>query len=369
MTATSKLGVFVVEDHCDALQYIHKGLKEGLLPFEGLAMMHLDAHPDLMVTSDMDAEVCFKPHDLYEVLASSECGIAEWILPLVYERHLAQLWWIRSPWSDQILDGRHTIPLGRVKCTGLLRTSSELPYFVDDQLYCAREEMDKVAELDLNVSTLAGAAEALPEWAKHKGWVLDICCDYFSTHSPFLEELRGSLGDSGVACIKEVYALPSFRGAATSVPHKQQIAQEAVFSRQMEGLVGGKLDWSQSDSDLAARYPDLLELYPTRGEGLRVVTALVKLLRCVTDKERKAILYMGHCACLPHHPSTKEEVEGMVSGLEQLLRRDGLHRPAIVTIALSAQDGYTPPGVVGHIYSSVIDMLQRLFGALDIKRK
>lgn len=48
-------------------------------------MMHLDAHPDLMVTPEMPAATCFCPYDLYETLDTAEGGIAEWILPLVYQ--------------------------------------------------------------------------------------------------------------------------------------------------------------------------------------------------------------------------------------------------------------------------------------------
>lgn len=68
-------------------------------------MVHFDAHPDLMLTPDIPAATCFRPHDLYEALAAAEGGIAEWILPLVYQGHLAKLWWIRPPWARQFVDG------------------------------------------------------------------------------------------------------------------------------------------------------------------------------------------------------------------------------------------------------------------------
>ena len=75
----------VVDDHCDALRHIHAAIRLGTLPFTGLRMMHWDAHPDLMVTPDMRAATCFSPHDLYHALEAAEGGIAEWILPLVYQ--------------------------------------------------------------------------------------------------------------------------------------------------------------------------------------------------------------------------------------------------------------------------------------------
>lgn len=95
----------VVDDHCDALNHIHAAIRRGTLPFSGLHMIHLDAHPDLMITPDLKAETCFRPHDLYDALREAEGGIAEWILPLVFQGHLSKLWWIRPPWANQFKDG------------------------------------------------------------------------------------------------------------------------------------------------------------------------------------------------------------------------------------------------------------------------
>lgn len=79
------LRVHVVDDHCDALSKIHGAIRVGALPFSGLSVLHFDAHPDLMVTPDMPAGTCFHPEELYHTLATAEGGIAEWILPMVYQ--------------------------------------------------------------------------------------------------------------------------------------------------------------------------------------------------------------------------------------------------------------------------------------------
>lgn len=82
---STPLRCYIVDDHCDALSKIHIAIRRGSLPFKGLSALHFDAHPDLMVTPDMPAETCFSPHALYDTLAEAEGGIAEWILPLVYQ--------------------------------------------------------------------------------------------------------------------------------------------------------------------------------------------------------------------------------------------------------------------------------------------
>lgn len=79
------LRVHIVDDHCHALSKIHGAIRAGALPFSGLSILHFDAHPDLMVTPDMPASTCFHPEELYHTLATAEGGIAEWILPMVYQ--------------------------------------------------------------------------------------------------------------------------------------------------------------------------------------------------------------------------------------------------------------------------------------------
>lgn len=105
--SSTRLRCHVVDDHCDALKHIHAAIRRRALPFASLAMMHFDAHPDLMVTPDMPAEICFSPRDLYQALGTAEGGIAEWILPMVFQGHLSKLWWIRPKWAHQFLDGNY----------------------------------------------------------------------------------------------------------------------------------------------------------------------------------------------------------------------------------------------------------------------
>ena len=44
----SRLPVHVVEDHDEALPLIYRAIGSKRVPFEGLAFVHFDAHPDLL---------------------------------------------------------------------------------------------------------------------------------------------------------------------------------------------------------------------------------------------------------------------------------------------------------------------------------
>jgi hypothetical protein len=44
----SQLPVYIVEDHDEALPLIYRAIGSRHLPFEGIAFVHFDAHPDLL---------------------------------------------------------------------------------------------------------------------------------------------------------------------------------------------------------------------------------------------------------------------------------------------------------------------------------
>ena len=43
-----QLPVYIVEDHDEALPLIYRAIGSKKLPFEGIAFIHFDAHPDLL---------------------------------------------------------------------------------------------------------------------------------------------------------------------------------------------------------------------------------------------------------------------------------------------------------------------------------
>ena len=49
------LRVCIVDEHSDALESIHLGIRSKKVPFKGFKLLHFDAHPDLCVTTEMRA--------------------------------------------------------------------------------------------------------------------------------------------------------------------------------------------------------------------------------------------------------------------------------------------------------------------------
>ncbi|CAM9999247.1 unnamed protein product, partial [Heterosigma akashiwo] len=90
--------VHVVEHHSDVLEILHAAIRRKKLPFEGLKIIHIDAHPDLALNADLSRRVVFQPRELYKLLEMSEGGIAEFLLPAVYQGHISHISWIKPNW-------------------------------------------------------------------------------------------------------------------------------------------------------------------------------------------------------------------------------------------------------------------------------
>jgi hypothetical protein len=61
-----------------------QALRRRRLPFDGLHMLHVDAHPDLSFPRSAAAGVVFQPEELYDLLDESVSGgnAARTLLPL-----------------------------------------------------------------------------------------------------------------------------------------------------------------------------------------------------------------------------------------------------------------------------------------------
>ena len=92
----SKLPVFVVEDHHDVLPHIYRAIGGRYLPFTGVAMLHLDSHPDLLVP-ELQADLFHSTEQLYGAL-----DIANWLAPALYSGHVTTLVWMKPSWARQI---------------------------------------------------------------------------------------------------------------------------------------------------------------------------------------------------------------------------------------------------------------------------
>lgn len=185
-----KIPVHVVEEHNDALQFVYAAIGGKKLPVEGTTLVHLDSHPDMLISRELKGSDARSGKKLLELLQ-----IENWIVPAAAAGHLSRVVWLRPPWAKQLADGTRVIGVGDHPETGLLRVDSPEPYYLSDALF-SRQLRNK-REFTLTVAELGDPDRKRQDEMNHTTeltnklevsapYVLDIDLDFFSTDNPFL---------------------------------------------------------------------------------------------------------------------------------------------------------------------------------------
>ncbi|KAJ8563979.1 hypothetical protein ON010_g7366 [Phytophthora cinnamomi] len=210
---------------------------------------------------------------------------------------------------------------------------------------------------------------------KSKGYVLDIDLDYFSTWNPFCRDLEARIGESAVQVVAQVFACVRFKRAPlenmTAIQRNSERRSFCEFMERFKAInmqgnsASAKLEWTQLVSELAFLYADSIEVEELFGKFAEVLDRYHD-----DEATRNEIWAAGPFLGLPHHESSSEEIERIVTELEHFLHShalDASNPPAIVTIAKSTGDEYLPPHQLDEVLSSVLKMLERVFGELSTK--
>ena len=345
--------VFVMEEHSTALEVIHRCIRRKALPFSGTALVHVDSHPDLSWPRELPAAIVTEPRALYEALDTSVGGIAEWILPLVAAGHVDHVNWVRSPFATQISDGTHRFLVGPEPRSGMLRVSSDEAYFDDEALHSRELSLESGAvEFVLEV----GCDAALPP--AEAPWILDVCLDWLKCANPFREGLRSALGPADAAAVLAAHSEATHRRAvlAPAARRAARARHEAAVDDAIERAARGER------ADRRA----LLRFYAPR-DGATIVDRLLDVLRRRRDA-LDAIKWAWPCLNLPASPA-QDDGAARLARLERTLTRwtsaSPPREPALVTVARSADDGYTPGAAA--LEGDVLAMIRRVYGEFELR--
>lgn len=183
-----KIPIYVVEEHNDALQFIYSAIGGKKLPLEGTALLHLDAHPDMLIDRKLKGVEARSGRNVLPLLQ-----IENWIVPAIAAGHINQVVWLRPPWARQFRDGTRPIHVGDHPITGELRVDSKEPYYLSDALYSKQLKNTRkfiFTSAELSDTSLAGNETSNQKYLENlnvgQPYVLDIDLDFFSTGNPFL---------------------------------------------------------------------------------------------------------------------------------------------------------------------------------------
>lgn len=368
-----QIHVGIVESHDVALPFYYSLIRKKLIPSSNMTLIHFDAHPDLSIPSHNISKTTANKNDnkltsstssvtqwkdlfiLESLLAGTEGGIAEWILPLIYNQIFKKVVWIRNHFCSQFSDGIYEFCIGDKAygpdaspkaCISLAE-----PYFNVENVVAAVKDMkpDTVRNGSLEVILVDDFGNLPTEQGQY--YILDICLDYFSTENPFLKELKQLIaldllsvdGDSDDQILDSVVAVMEhvqkhYKTAADKEAYEMKI-------RILSDIVhGGSLPTRSVFSD---EYDKLISIFHHNIQSLSRAT-----------KEyiwnNRTVLNLPHC--IATEAQLDCSIRQFKEHLSLFILRNGL--PLAVSIARSVEDGYTPQSNASNLQCRVLDTLQ-----------
>ncbi|CAG9796447.1 unnamed protein product [Diatraea saccharalis] len=335
-----KIPIYVVEEHNDALQFIYSAIGGKKLPIEGTTLLHLDAHPDMLIDRKMKGEQARSGRKVLPLLQ-----IENWIMPAVAAGHLGRVLWLHPPWAKQFTDGSRVIQIGDDATTGLLRVDNTEPYYLSDALYSS--QLTNIMKFDFTVAELASDTSDQSERTFRdlandlnicQPYVLDIDLDFFSTANPFLSlyknidlynKLEPVFSSDMPDDISEESLKKAIRKREEQLDELEILFQHLEQYNSLEGYSGHKTDLYYKVSDIASE-----------------VLAESERLNEVPDWWA---VFAGGCTRdqggPPHHISSQAEITNeILNGVHPLLKN--LPPPVLITVARSTDDGYCPSNQV-----------------------
>ncbi|KAK7159229.1 hypothetical protein R3I94_005531 [Phoxinus phoxinus] len=415
-----KLPVWIVEDHHEVVQHIYRAIGSKHIPMKDIKMVHLDSHPDLLIPVNMPADTVYDKETLL-----SELSIENWIMPMVYAGHISHVAWLHPYWAQQIKEGEHSMCVGRDSSTTTIRVTSRDDYFLSDALYVPLDQLENPQKLHLDVIRVDPANCLQKKKDKNgqsgakipKAAVKEDCDVLFKKDTPCTsssQPLDGStasgdvidtvmktdVGSTSYITDKLLAVIEQTDPFILDIdldffscknPFKEMFTQEEYdllqelysFSRPPQDPTEEELSdcverRTHQLEDLEAAFADLVE-----DDGQETVErlaanprmkSLIRLVHSLKNRTQSPDYEMVHQAgltCdfseLPHHISSEEEIQQMITAVQLFL--EALPKPTIVTISRSSLDEYCPAEQVDSIQNSVLDILESLFGCLDVHRE
>jgi hypothetical protein len=343
----NKFDIFIVEDHNDVVEPIHRAIGSKRLNFSNLILVHFDSHPDLGIPQqNFNADDVFNKAKLYEHLS-----IENWIMPIVYAGHFTDIVWIKPQWSTQIDLGEYKqIIIGKNKFTNTIQCNCRESYFITDLLYANERDLVNCKEFNLHVydfdqivsmPTDNNSLFHLLNRYSSRQIVFDIDLDFFSTMNPFIEIL-GENYNQFLAFYEHTQPNNLLR------EHKNS---EDQFDHFYDLYKKEKLE----------NLTKILSLLTSPS-----VNSLNELINC--NKDSIDILH-SYCSSLddrplPHHISTQNEIDKMMDNFKLFLNiffNNNSKNPGLITIARSSIDDYCPVDKVDQLQNDVIQIIQSHF--------
>nr|XP_046264262.1 UPF0489 protein C5orf22 homolog [Scatophagus argus] len=421
-----ELPVWIVEDHHDVVCHIYRAIASRHLPLKNIKMVHLDSHPDLLIPVNMPADTVFDKEKLFSELSienwimpmvyAGHVSSVAWLHPywaqqiregehrMAVGRDLSTTT-IRVTSTDNYflsdglyvaeeqLENSKPLRLNVVKVNPVKashRSPPEKKTGEDTDRWFAkrpRTEEDNSEEAGCSEPLLTCTDALQPAegingtslvdddddddeegstsyvvkimsafLSETEPYILDIDLDFFSCKNPFKELYT----EEEYAILKELY---SFRGPNPDADEEELGECVDRRVRQLEDLEAAFADLLEDDGEeTVTRWAS----HPGMASLAQLVSSL-KLKNLSPDYE---MVHQAGLTCdtveLPHHISTDEEIDRLISAVQLFLK--GLPKPTLVTVSRSSLDEYCPVKQVDSVQSRVLALLESMYGPLDLHK-
>jgi hypothetical protein len=217
-------------------------------------------------------------------------------------------------------------------------------------------------------------------------WALDICLDYFACRNPFLTDIETCNPQLSQALLQSLQHTRWFRQRFQLFEENDNdysthtyVTESSIFREQLIQF----LRLFESDDDdrnvnlVTATRDSLVVLYESEEDGQTCLQTIVEALNGCAPEIRSELVTMAMDAipnlAMPHHhhvmPNMDEDHNNVLSHQIQYvytyLKRQRQERnredPFIISIARSANDGFTPMEWVDTIQQQVLTMVHDLY--------
>ncbi|KAA8587610.1 hypothetical protein FQN60_016472, partial [Etheostoma spectabile] len=359
-----ELPVWIVDDHHDVVGHIYRAIASRHLPLKDIKMVHLDSHPDLLIPVNMSADTVFDKEKLL-----SELSIENWIMPMVYAGHVSCVAWLHPVTStdnyflsdglyvsETQLENSKPLWLNVVKVNPVKPSPGSLPEKKSEEETARwfakrpRTDCSKAGEASCSEAPLKRTDTLQPAegptgtslgddddddegstsyvvkrirafLSETEPYILDIDLDFFSCKNPFKELYT----QEEYAILKELY---NFRGPRPDAAEEE--LDECVDFRvhQLEDLEAAFADLLEDDGEeTVTRWAS--------NPGMASLAQLVSSLKSRNLCPDYEMVHQAGLTCdtveLPHHISTDEEIDRLVSAVQLCLK--ALPKPTLVTMS------------------------------------
>ncbi|KAM9720250.1 UPF0489 protein C5orf22 homolog [Menidia menidia] len=244
------------------------------------------------------------------------------------------------------------------------QTTTESLNPTTESLNPTRERLQTTTEEEKSRERLESDGEGSPGYVVEKisaflqdtdPYILDIDLDFFSCKNPFKELYT----EEEFSILKELY---SFRRPRRDADQEELVECVDARVRQLEDLEAAFADLLEDDGD-----ETLTRL--ARCSGMASLARLVSSLKSRNPNPDYEMVHQAGLTCdsmeLPHHVSSDLEIDRMLLAVKLFL--GALPKPTLVTMSRSSLDEYCPAEQVDSVQRRVLEVLQNLYGDLDVQ--